>query len=186
MDAPSLDGTDLENYTVIVKSLSTHNLSESDGDMVLLDSGSTHTILRDPRYFEFLRHDSETPSWRTCELITIAGKRKMTFREGRARVMLPGGTTFICSNAMFAPDAQRRLISFRDLRAHGIHALTATRDGEEIFKLMQGSTCLATAHCGATGLYEIPISSLTVGHQDHSAYSITIPGKDKVSLNARV
>jgi hypothetical protein len=124
MDAPSLDGTDPENYTVIVESLSTHNthdLSEADGDMALLDSGSTHTILRDPRYFEFSRHDSETPSWQTCELSTVAGKRKMTFREGRARVTLPGGATLICSNAMFAPDAQRSLISFRDLRAHGIH-----------------------------------------------------------------
>ena len=46
MDAPSLDGTDPENYTVIVESLSTQNLSETDGDMTLLDSGSTHTILQ--------------------------------------------------------------------------------------------------------------------------------------------
>jgi hypothetical protein len=56
MDAPFLDDTDPENYTVIVESLSFHNLSETDGDMALLDSGSTHTILRDPRYFEFSRH----------------------------------------------------------------------------------------------------------------------------------
>jgi hypothetical protein len=104
----------------------------------------------------------------------------MTFREGRARITLPGGTTLICSNAMFAPDAQRSLISFRDLWAHGIHTLTAIRDGEEILKLMQGSTCLATARCGATGLYEIPIFFLTEGHQDHSAYSVTIPEKAKL------
>jgi hypothetical protein len=104
----------------------------------------------------------------------------MTFREGRARVTLPGGATLICSNAMFAPDAQRSLISFRDLRAHGNHALAAIRDGEEILILMQGSTCLATARCGATGLYEIPISFLTEGHQDHSAYSVTIPEKAKL------
>ena len=62
LDAPSLDGTDPENYTVIVESLSTHKLSETDGDIVLLDSGSTHTIPHDPRYFEFSRHDSETLS----------------------------------------------------------------------------------------------------------------------------
>ena len=180
LDAPSLDGTDPENYIVIVESLSTHNLSETDGDMALLDSGSTHTILRDPQYFEFSRHDSDTPSWQTCKLSTVAKKRKMTFREGRARVKLPRGATLICPNAMFAPEAQRSLISFRDLQAHGIHALTVIMDGEEILKLMQGGTCLATACCRASGLYEIPISSLTAGHQDHLAYSVTIPEKAKL------
>jgi hypothetical protein len=148
--------------------------------MALPDSGSTHTILRDPQYFEFSRYDYETLSWQTCELSTVVGKRKMIFREGRARVTLPGGATLICSNAMFAPDAQRSLISFRNLRAHGIHALTAIRDGEEILNLIQGSTCLATARCGVTGLYEIPISILTEGHQDHSTYSVTIPEKAKL------
>ena len=48
LDAPSLDGTDPEDYTVIVESLSTHNISETDGEMVLLDSSSKHTIMRDP------------------------------------------------------------------------------------------------------------------------------------------
>ncbi|KAG0587687.1 hypothetical protein KC19_2G183600 [Ceratodon purpureus] len=175
LDVPSLDGTDPENYTVIVESLSTHISSEMDGDMALLDSGSTHTILRDPRYFDFSRQESETwrhgptasrrdsEAWRTCELSTVAGKRKMTFREGRAKVKLPGGATLIYSHAMFAPEAQRSLISFRDLRAHGIHALTAIRDGEEILNLMQGDKCLATARCGANGLYEIPISCLSEG-----------------------
>jgi hypothetical protein len=85
----------------------------------------------------------------------------MTFHEGRARVTLPGGATLVCFNAMFAPEAHRSLINFRNLRAHGIHALTAIKDGEEILKLMQGGTCLATARCGASGLYEIPISSVT-------------------------
>ena len=101
MESHSLDGTDIGNYTAIVEALSTHNLSETDGDMVVLDSGSTHTILRDPRYFEFSRHDSKIPSWQTCELSTIAGKQKMTFREGRARIKLPGSATLICFNAMF-------------------------------------------------------------------------------------
>jgi hypothetical protein len=148
--------------------------------MALLDSDSTHTIMRDPWYFKFSRHDSETPSWRTYELNTVAGKRKMTFREGRAGVKLPGGATFICSNAMFAPEAERSLISLRNLRAHGIHALTTIMDGEEILKLMQGGMCLATACYGASGLYEILISSLTAGHQNHSTYSVTIHEKAKL------
>jgi hypothetical protein len=46
--------------------------------------------------------------------------------------------------------------------------------------MMQGGTCLAIVRCGVSSLYEIPISSLTAGHQDHSAYSVTIPEKAKL------
>lgn len=61
LGVPSLDCSDPENYTVIVESLSTYIQSEtSDGDMALLNSGSTHTILRNAHYFEFSGHDSET------------------------------------------------------------------------------------------------------------------------------
>src|SRR5450759_2972617 len=195
MDAPSLDGTDVENYMTIVEALPiVMSTSSSQEDLAMLDSGTTHTILRDPRYFEFSRPDSETwrpdptasrpdsEGWRTWELSTVAGKRTMTFCEGRARVMLPGGATLVCTHAMFAPDAQRSLISFRDLRSHGIHALTAIREGEETLELRQGQKCLATAKYGASGLYEIPISCPTRGPRvmhptSGSAYSVTIPDK---------
>ena len=86
---------------------------------------------------------------------------------------------------MFAPDAQRSLISFHDLWSHGIHALTALKDGEETLKLRQGQECLVTARCGVSGLYEIPISCPTRGQQDMqplsgSAYFVTIPDKAKL------
>ena len=70
LDAPSLDGTDLENYMTITDEYSgaqpivtsiytTSSKSQADEEIVLLDNGSTHTILRDPKYFDFSRHDSE-------------------------------------------------------------------------------------------------------------------------------
>ena len=201
LDAPSLDGTDTENYMTTIEALpivmSTYSPLEADRDIALLDSGSTHTILQDPRYFEFSRPDFEmwrhdptasrpnSEGWDTCELSTIVGKRTLTFREGRARIMLSGGSTLICTQAMFALDAQQSLISFRNLRSHGIHALTAIREGEETLELRQGQKCLATARCEASGLYEIPISCPTRGHQtmhptSGSAYSVTIPDKTKL------
>ena len=59
---------------------------------------------------------------------------------------------------MYAPGAPRSLISYRDLRANHIHASTALEDGEEVLQLRRGSSVLATAKAGATGLYSLPIS----------------------------
>ena len=140
LDAPSFDGTDLGNYMTITNEYfgaqpivtsvyNTSSKSQANEDIVLLDSGSTHTILRDPKYFDFSRHDSE--AWQTYELSTVAGRWTFRFREGRARVTVLGGTTLICDHAMFAPAANRSLISFRDLRSNGIHILTLIKDGEE-------------------------------------------------------
>ena len=87
-----------------------YSMLQADEDIVLLDSGSTHMILCDPKYFEFSRHDSK--AWQTCELRTVAGRRMFRSYEGRARVTLPGGATLICDHAMYAPATNRSLISF--------------------------------------------------------------------------
>ena len=151
--------------------------------MALLDSASTHTILRDLKYFEFFGRECE--AWRTCELNIVAGRQNLKFREGWARVVLPRGATLVCNHAMYAPDAHRSLINFWDLRSHGIHVMTALRDAEEILELWQGQKCLATAMCGASGLYEIMISCLpnrrkTMQPSGGSAYSVTIPNKNNL------
>ena len=81
---------------------------------------------------------------------------------------------------MFAPEAHQSLISFRDLWTHGIHLLTEVRNGKETLALRQGQTSLAVACRGATGLYEISISSLPTRRSQPSkgsAYSVTIPDK---------
>ena len=77
-------------------------------------------------------------------------------------VVLPGGATLVCENAMYTPSAHRSLINFQDLRGHGIHVLTALRNGEETLELWQGQKCLATIVCKAGGLYEMEISSLSL------------------------
>jgi hypothetical protein len=169
LDAPSLERTDLKNYMVCIQPIESASPEASAGsastlctfevhhDVALLDSATTHTILRDPKYFDFFGQESE--AWQTCDMITVAGRRNFVFREGPATVVLSGGTTLVFSKAMYAPSAQQSLMSFRDLRAHGIHLLTALRNGEETLALRQGPWHLATAHAGASGLYQLDISS---------------------------
>lgn len=84
----------------------------SGSNIVLLDNASTHTILTDPRFFEFSVGQT---SWQTCKITTMAGNRNFKFREGRTKVVLPGGYTLMCTGAMYAPEALRSLISYKDL-----------------------------------------------------------------------
>jgi hypothetical protein len=86
----------------------------------------------------------------------------MRFREGRATVVLPGGFPFTCENSMYAPDAPRSLISYRDMRARKIHISTEMEKYEEVLVLRQGHELLATAKAGAEGLYTIVIKPMTV------------------------
>lgn len=141
---------DVENYMTISGQRS------SNPNEALLDSASTHTILTNPKFFHFEGNDD---AWQHCTLITMAGSRNIKFREGRATVILPGGFPLNCERAMYAPDAPRSLISYRDLRARKIHVSTAVENDEEVLELRQGLTILATAKAGADGLYTIVIKS---------------------------
>jgi hypothetical protein len=58
---------------------------------------------------------------------------------------------------MYAPDAPRSLISYRDLRANDIHVSTAVENDEEVLELRRGPRRLAIAHATANGLYELCI-----------------------------
>ena len=87
---------DIENYMTI-------RSEEFGPNIALLDSASTHTILTNSRFFEFPAGQS---SWQSCKITTMAGSWDLKFREGRAKIMLPGGSTFICQGAMFAPDVR--------------------------------------------------------------------------------
>ena len=122
--------------------------------IALLNNASTYTVLQDHAYFEF---KTQNEPWQTCDLVIIAGKRNFKFCEGRAGVILPGGAPFICERAMYAPDAPRSLISYRDLRANDIHVSTAVENDEEVLELRRGPRRLATAHAAANGLYELCI-----------------------------
>ena len=59
---------------------------------------------------------------------------------------------------MYALAAPRSLISYRDLRANGIHAfIQGERDDEMVLELRKRAQFLATVQESATGLYEVLI-----------------------------
>jgi hypothetical protein len=126
--------------------------SSSNPNEALLDSASTHTILTNPQFFQF---PNDEGTWQHCTIITMAGSRNIRFREGQAMVILPGGFPLNCDKAMYAPDAPRSLISYRDLRARNIHVSTAVENDEEVLELRQGLSILATARAGADGLIRL-------------------------------
>lgn len=151
LDAPFFTSFDIENHMVV------RSREESYTDTALLDSASTHTILRDPIFFE---SSVMRDTWLNCDLVTITGSRNLRFREGRARVVLPGGFPLSIERAMYAPDAPRSLISYRDLRANGIHASTVDGEGDDYddaIELRKDKRVLTRVIPGPTGLYALPI-----------------------------
>ena len=151
LDAPSFNDVDPENYMIQI------DRQNPKSNIILLDSASTHTILRESRFFE---PSCMCGSWQECDVVTIAGRRKIQFREGRATIVLPGGFPLYCEKAMYAPNAPRSLISYRDLRKNGIHASTVVEvDDVEALALHLGTTQVATAKAGETGLYELEIKT---------------------------
>ena len=126
-------------------------------EVALLDSATTHTILRDSSFFLF--PSGHTDAWQVCKMHTIAGGRDFRYREGRATIVLPGGTILEIENAMYALDAHRSLISFKDLRVNGIHTTRSVIKENEALVLQRGTAVLATAFAGCGGLYELPITS---------------------------
>ena len=109
---------------------------------------------------------------------TIAGGRDFKFREGRATIVLPGGATLLIANAMFAPSASRSLISFKDLRANGIHTMTIVKNNKKALLLQQETEVLTTTYAGCGGLYELPIRS---GGQSHKMSLASEPTKPQSS-----
>ena len=159
-----------------VTSLRESWLAHSGQELALLDSATTHTILRDSLYFSFT--DSDTDAWQVCQMQTIAGRRDFEFREGWTTIVLPGGATLLIANAMFAPSASQSLISFKDLRANDIHTMTIVKNNKEALLLQQETEVLATTYAGCGGLNELPIQS---GGQPHKISLASEPTKPQSS-----
>ena len=148
-------------------------LAHNGQELALLDSATTHTILRDFLYFSFTGSDAD--AWEVCQMQTIAGGRDFKFCEGQATIVLPGGATLLIANAMFAPSASRSLISFKDMQANDIHTTTIVKINKEALLLQRETEVLTTAYAGCGGLYEFPIRS---GGQPHKV-SLAKPQSSK-------
>ena len=127
LDLPQLDSKlNVKNYLISRSHLAANELE----DIALLDSATIHTILRNPEYFDF-ETTSKNPVWKSCILTTISSRRNFQIREGQAKLMLPGRFHLSICHAMLASATPHSLLSYKDLRAQGIHLTTMLVDDEE-------------------------------------------------------
>ncbi|CAA7031754.1 unnamed protein product [Microthlaspi erraticum] len=69
-----------------------------DGDTCLADSATTHTILKDKKYFSYLKMKDSAES-----VSTICGSAKIILGSGSASFSLPRGTKFEVRDALYSP-----------------------------------------------------------------------------------
>ena len=86
-------------------------------DVLVVDSGSSHTILKDKRYFINLTLKNATIS-------TIAGIASLIEGHDQANILLPMGTHLEISDALYSPNSKSSLLSFKDIRLNGYHIET--------------------------------------------------------------
>ena len=77
-------------------------------DVFVVDSGSSHTILRDKRYFINL-------TLKNANIFTIAGIASLIEGHKQANIMFPMGTHLEISDALYSPSSKRSLLSFEDI-----------------------------------------------------------------------
>lgn len=83
-------------------------------DMCLADSATTHTILKDKKYFSYL-------VMQEANVCTISGTTKIIEGSGRANILLPEGTILHINIALYSSKSHRNLLSFKDIRSNGYH-----------------------------------------------------------------
>ena len=123
---------------------------KSGMDTIVVDSGTSHTILRDKRFFIHLTH-------KVANITTIAGTASLIEGYGHANILLPKGTHLEIEDALYSPSSNRSLLSFKDIRLNGFHIETMGEGSKEflqIYKITQGNKkVFETIPACGTGLY---------------------------------
>jgi hypothetical protein len=88
-----------------------------DEDLCLADSCTTHTILRDNKYFQNLILNKASVN-------TISNLSNLIEGSRRANIILPKGTKFCIDDALYSSKSIINLISFKDIRLNGYHVKT--------------------------------------------------------------
>ena len=86
-------------------------------DICVIDSGMTHAIFKDEKYFSTLLR-------RKVNVTTISGNAKIIEGSGRATIFLPKGIKIVIEDALFSSKSPRNLLSFKDIRRNGYHVET--------------------------------------------------------------
>jgi len=69
-----------------------------DGDLCLVDSATTHTILKEKKYFEYLILTKDN-------ITIISGPTNMIKGFGKANILLPNNTKLGIKNTLYSPES---------------------------------------------------------------------------------
>ena len=94
------------------------------GEICLADSATTHTILRDQKYFSHIRFVE-------ANVNTISGPAVLINGSGRVTIMLPCGTIFHINDALYSVRSRRSMLSFKDICHNGYHIETTYDNNKE-------------------------------------------------------
>ena len=114
------------------------NYMSSVGDASLADCATTHTILRDKKYFS-------TFTLAESNVHTISGPVNLIKGFGRATIILQKGTKFHIEDSLYSNKSSRNLLSFKDIRRNGYHIETMNHDENEhllITSIISGQKCI--------------------------------------------
>ena len=83
-------------------------------DICLADSATTHTILRNQKYFLNL-------TLLKANVNIISGPADLIEGSGKAMILLPNTTKICISDALYSSRSKRNLLSFKDIWCNGYH-----------------------------------------------------------------
>ena len=126
-------------------------------DICVIDSGTTHAIFKDEKYFSYLLR-------RKANVTTISGNSNLIEGSGRATIFLPKGTKLVIKDVLFSSKSPRNLLSFKDIRRNGYHVETINEMNVEytgIFKVvLDQKYVLEKLSTLSFGLYYAKISTI--------------------------
>ena len=89
----------------------------NEDDVCLIDCATTHTILRDKKYFLELTLIKANVS-------IISSTTNLVEGFGRENITLPNGTRFHINDVLYSSKSRRNLLSFKDIHRNGYHIET--------------------------------------------------------------
>ena len=98
--------------------------TQGEEDICLVDSATSHTILKSKTYFSHLKLGTKSVN-------IIYGSANLIEGSGRATFSLPEGTKLIINNALFSSKSHRNLLNFKYSRRNGYHFETLEKSSIE-------------------------------------------------------
>jgi hypothetical protein len=86
-------------------------------DLCLANSATTHTVIKNKKYFQELTLNK-------AKVTTISRPSNLIEGSGRANIMLPKGTIIYIDKALYSSKSRRNLLCFKDIHYNCYHIET--------------------------------------------------------------